>query len=54
MIGAAPFGEGLQQWVKRSPGFNLDKVNAPLLIVRRRSDQFALYVGALCRTSLSA
>ena len=33
MIGAAPFGEGLQQWVKRSPGFNLDKVNAPLLIV---------------------
>jgi len=33
MIGAKPFGEGLQQWLKRSPGFNLDKVNAPLLIV---------------------
>jgi dipeptidyl aminopeptidase/acylaminoacyl peptidase len=35
MIGAKPFGEGLQQWLKRSPGFNLDKVNAPLLVVGR-------------------
>src|SRR5260370_18041883 len=33
MIGAAPFGEGLQQWLKRSPGFNLDKVTAPMLLV---------------------
>ncbi len=33
MIGAAPFGEGLQLWLKRSPGFNLDKVTAPLLVV---------------------
>jgi dipeptidyl aminopeptidase/acylaminoacyl peptidase len=33
MIGAKPFGEGLQQWLKRSPGFNLDKVTAPLLVV---------------------
>lgn len=33
MIGARPFGEGLQQWLKRSPGFNLDKVTAPLLVV---------------------
>jgi dipeptidyl aminopeptidase/acylaminoacyl peptidase len=32
-IGARPFGEGLQQWFKRSPGFNLDKVNSPLLVV---------------------
>ena len=32
MIGAAPFGEGLQQWLKRSPGFNLDKITTPLLI----------------------
>jgi hypothetical protein len=31
--GAKPFGEGLQQWLKRSPGFNLDKVTAPLLVV---------------------
>ena len=33
LIGAAPFGEGLQQWLKRSPGFNLDKINAPLRVV---------------------
>jgi dipeptidyl aminopeptidase/acylaminoacyl peptidase len=32
MIGAKPFGEGLQDWLKRSPGFNLDKVKAPVLI----------------------
>ena len=33
MIGAPPFGEGLQQWLKRSPGFNLDKMTTPLLVV---------------------
>lgn len=33
MMGAPPFREGLQQWLKRSPGFNLDKVTAPLLVV---------------------
>jgi dipeptidyl aminopeptidase/acylaminoacyl peptidase len=33
VIGAPPFGEGLQQWTKRSPGFNLDKVTTPLLVV---------------------
>jgi hypothetical protein len=33
VIGAPPFGEGLQQWLKRSPGFNLDKINTPLLVV---------------------
>ncbi len=32
-IGARPFGDGLQQWLKLSPGFNLDKVKAPLLVV---------------------
>jgi hypothetical protein len=32
IIGAPPFGEGLQQWLKRSPGFNLDKMTAALLI----------------------
>jgi dipeptidyl aminopeptidase/acylaminoacyl peptidase len=31
-IGAKPFGEGLQQWLKRSPIFNLDKVTTPLLV----------------------
>jgi dipeptidyl aminopeptidase/acylaminoacyl peptidase len=33
IVGASPFGQGLQQWLKRSPGFNLDKIRAPLLIV---------------------
>ena len=32
VIGASPFGEGLGQWLKRSPGFNLDKITAPLLV----------------------
>jgi dipeptidyl aminopeptidase/acylaminoacyl peptidase len=32
-IGAPPFGQGLKLWLERSPGFNLDKVNAPLLVV---------------------
>jgi dipeptidyl aminopeptidase/acylaminoacyl peptidase len=33
IIGARPFGEGLQQWLKRSPVFNLDKIGSPLLVV---------------------
>jgi dipeptidyl aminopeptidase/acylaminoacyl peptidase len=32
LFGAQPFGEGLSQWLKRAPGFNLDKVTAPLLV----------------------
>jgi hypothetical protein len=28
--GAPPFGEGLKLWMKNSPGFNLDKVQAPV------------------------
>jgi dipeptidyl aminopeptidase/acylaminoacyl peptidase len=49
MIGARPFGEGLQQWLKRSPGFNLDKVTAPLLVVgdgpATTFDMWGLYAG---------
>jgi dipeptidyl aminopeptidase/acylaminoacyl peptidase len=33
MIGTPPFGDGLQQWLKRSPAFNLDKISAPLMVV---------------------
>ena len=33
MVGARPFGEGLQVWLKRSPLFNMDKVTAPVLLV---------------------
>lgn len=32
-IGARPFGAGLQTWLKRSPVFNMDKVNTPLQVV---------------------
>jgi hypothetical protein len=35
-IGRAPIGEGLQQWLKRSPEFNMDRVTAPLLVVASR------------------
>ena len=33
VIGAKPFGEGLQQWLKLSPLFRLDQVRTPLLVV---------------------
>jgi hypothetical protein len=33
VIGAPPFGEGLKKWLERSPGFNMDKVTTPLLVV---------------------
>jgi hypothetical protein len=31
-IGARPFGDGLATWLKRSPGFNLDKINSAVLL----------------------
>jgi dipeptidyl aminopeptidase/acylaminoacyl peptidase len=33
VIGAAPFGEGLATWLKRSPAFKMDKVETPLQVV---------------------
>jgi hypothetical protein len=33
VIGAPPFGEGLALWLKRSPGFLLDKVSTPVRIL---------------------
>ena len=33
MIGAAPFAEGLRKWLERSPGFNLEKANTPLMVI---------------------
>ncbi|HYY72933.1 MAG TPA: hypothetical protein VE778_05015 [Candidatus Bathyarchaeia archaeon] len=44
MIGGEPFDSGLQQWLERSPSFNLDKVNAPLLIMTSNG---GYYVGGL-------
>jgi len=32
LVGAAPFGDGLSLWLKRSPGFLLDRVQTPVLI----------------------
>jgi dipeptidyl aminopeptidase/acylaminoacyl peptidase len=32
VIGSEPYGDGLQQWLKRSPGFKLDQVRTPLLV----------------------
>lgn len=32
LIGGPPFGASRDLWLKRSPNFNLDKVNAPLLV----------------------
>lgn len=33
VIGAAPFGAGLQQWLARSPDFNMNKLTTPLQVV---------------------
>lgn len=33
IIGGRPFGKGLENWLERSPTFNLDRVTAPLQIV---------------------
>jgi hypothetical protein len=30
-IGSTPFGEGIQNWLTRSPGFNTDKIYVPVL-----------------------
>jgi len=56
MIGSRPFGAGLQEWLKRSPLFNVDKVAAPLLVVagEGRSNLAFPYVGALCGDAPSA
>ncbi len=32
IYGAKPFGAGLKEWVKRAPGFNLDKMQTPVRI----------------------
>jgi dipeptidyl aminopeptidase/acylaminoacyl peptidase len=33
LIGAPPFGQGLEQWIRRSPLFNVEKIVTPLLVV---------------------
>ncbi|HYY72997.1 MAG TPA: hypothetical protein VE778_05340, partial [Candidatus Bathyarchaeia archaeon] len=41
MVGGQPFGSGLQQWFERAPSFNLDKVNAPLLVMPSSGGYYA-------------
>jgi dipeptidyl aminopeptidase/acylaminoacyl peptidase len=42
--GARPFGAGLDQWLKRSPTFNMDKVRTPLQVVANgRSDALFMW-----------
>ena len=36
IIGASPFGQGLQQWLERSPEFHMDNVTTPLQVVATR------------------
>jgi hypothetical protein len=33
IIGAAPFGVGLEQWLKRSPEFKMERVRTPLQVM---------------------
>jgi dipeptidyl aminopeptidase/acylaminoacyl peptidase len=33
VVGSGPFGDGLRQWIERSPEFNASKVTAPLRVV---------------------
>lgn len=32
MAGAKPYGDGLQKWLERAPGFRTDQIHAPVLI----------------------
>lgn len=41
-IGAPPFGAGLQMWLKKTSGFNLEKITAPLRIVVNMPHAFLL------------
>ena len=37
IMGAPPFGPGLERWLKGSPDFNMDKITTPLRVVATRS-----------------
>ncbi len=44
VIGAAPFGKGVDTWLSHSPGFNIDKVLTPIRIVAFNTDSALLCV----------
>lgn len=37
IMGAPPFGTGLERWLRGSPDFNMDKITTPLRVVATRS-----------------
>ncbi|MGD0963287.1 MAG: hypothetical protein ABSA57_05230 [Candidatus Acidiferrales bacterium] len=43
IIGAAPFGGGLQRWLERSPEFNMDKVMTPLQVMATRTSVLQMW-----------
>jgi len=42
-IGAKPFGAGLETWIKRSPGFHVDRIKAPLLIAVEKDAAISMW-----------
>lgn len=42
LIGQPPFGSGLEQWLERAPGFNVDRVNTPLRKIQQSFGTFGL------------
>ncbi len=46
VIGAPPFGSGLQQWLAEAPGFNSEKIRPPVLMVGQTNDLLTYVVGS--------
>jgi hypothetical protein len=42
MNGTSAFGAGLQDWVSRAPGFNVDHIHTPLLMIGQQSGLIAI------------
>lgn len=42
-IGGEPFGEGLAAWLRNSPGFNTDRITAPLMMIDQSMGMFGVF-----------
>lgn len=42
-IGAEPFGEGLAAWLTNAPGFNTDRIRAPLMMVDQSIGMYGVF-----------
>lgn len=42
--GRQPFGEGIHDWVRNAPGFNIERITAPLLKVEQSNGLFGVLV----------